>query len=247
MKHPFAVKMIHISKRYNIHHEKPTLVEKFVKVQDETFWALSDINLVINKGDRVGIVGSNGSGKTTLLKVIAGITAPTNGGIEINGRIISLIDLNAGFHPELTGEQNIYLNGMLLGMTRKEINNKIASIIRFADINQFIDTPLFTYSSGMRLRLGFAVAIHARPDILVLDENLNVGDKNFQKKTSTILQKLIRRKTTLIIVTHLLEFIRMHCQRVILIDKGKIVKDGSIRVLDEYLAQKNAGVHRNLP
>ena len=140
-----AIQLTNVSKKYEIHHEKPTLVEKFVKGPNETFWALRDINLTIKKGERVGIIGPNGSGKTTLLKIIAGITSHTTGTVETLGKIVSLIDLTAGFHADLSGYQNIFLNGMLLGLSKKEINKSIPAIIEFADIKQFIDAPLFTF------------------------------------------------------------------------------------------------------
>lgn len=202
-----AIRLSGVTKQYTIHHEKPTLVEKMVKGREEKFLALNDINLTIKKGERVGIIGPNGSGKTTLLKVIAGITTPTSGTVETRGKIVSLIDLEAGFHPDLTGIQNIYLNGMLLGMSKYDITKKLDYIIRFADIKQFIDAPLFTYSEGMKLRLGFAIAVHADPEILILDEGFSVGDKNFQIKANSKIKEFSKRKKTIIIVTHLLEII----------------------------------------
>lgn len=228
-----TIHLTNVSKKYEIHHEKPTLVEKFVKGRNETFWALQKINLTIKRGERVGIVGPNGSGKTTLLKIITGITTPTHGNVETHGRIVSLIDLEAGFHPDLTGIQNIYLNGMLLGMKREEVEAKIDAIIRFADIKQFIDAPLFTYSSGMKLRLGFSIAVHANPDILILDEGLAVGDKYFQKKSHTKLVKFFRQGKTVIFVAHLLDYLK-GCTRILIFKKGRVVKDGPIQLLNEY-------------
>ena len=197
MNNQIAIKLTGVSKLYTIHHEKPTLVEKMVKGREERFLALNDVSLTIKKGEKIGIIGPNGSGKTTLLKIIAGITTPTSGMIETHGKIVSLIDLEAGFHPDLTGEQNIYLNGMLLGMSKKEIRKMFNAIIRFADIGKFIDAPLFMYSSGMKLRLGFAVAVHANPDILILDEGFSVGDKKFQEKCNEKIDQLFRIKKTI--------------------------------------------------
>ncbi len=219
-----AITLTHVSKKYEIHHEKPTLVEKFVKGKNETFWALKDINLTIQRGEKVGIMGPNGSGKTTLLKIIAGITTPTSGMVETNGKIVSLIDLEAGFHLDLTGEQNIYLNGMLLGMNKRAIENTIDKIIAFAGIGKFIDTPLFTYSEGMKLRLGFSVAIHANPDIFLLDEGMNVGDSDFQEKTSKKIRDIYHSGKSIIIVSHWLEYIKKNCDRIITLHKGKIVQ-----------------------
>jgi len=217
-----AIQLTNISKKYDIHHEKPTLVEKFVKGRNETFWALKDINLTIKKGERVGIIGPNGSGKTTLLKIIAGITTPTSGTVQTYGKIVSLIDLEAGFHPDLSGYQNIYLNGMLLGMNKQEINSKLKSIITFADIKQFIDAPLYTYSSGMALRLGFAIAVHADPDILILDEYISAGDISFQEKIHNRIHNYVQYKKTMLIASHQLSFIQKNCNQVFKLEKEMV-------------------------
>jgi len=178
----------------------------------------------INKGEKVGIIGPNGSGKTTLLKIIAGITSQTSGKIITDGKIVSLIDLEAGFHPDLIGEQNIYLNGMVLGMSKLEIKDKISQIIDFADIGQFIDVPMFTYSEGMKLRLGFSVAVHADPDILILDESMNAWDIDFQKKAQKKIEEFFKMGKTILIVTHWLDFVRKNCNKVITLEKGRISK-----------------------
>jgi len=212
----------HVGKKYVIHHEKPTLVEKFINGKDETFLALDDINLVINKGEKVGIIGPNGSGKTTLLKIIAGITMPTGGNVETFGRIVSLIDLQAGFHPELTGYQNIFLNGMILGMHKYEIEQKFDDIIKFADIHQFIDAPVFTYSSGMMLRLGFSIAVHSNPDVLILDENLSVGDENFQVKSQKTIERFFQKGKTIVVASHWLDYLKHNCSRIIWLDSGRV-------------------------
>jgi ABC-2 type transport system ATP-binding protein len=229
--HPVAIQLTNISKKYEIHHEKPTLVEKFIKGRNETFWALKNIDLLIKKGERIGIVGPNGSGKTTLLKIIAGITTPSRGTVQTFGRIVSLIDLEAGFHQDLTGLQNIYLNGILLGMSRSELDKKTFSIIQFADIRQFIDAPLFTYSSGMALRLGFAVAVHADPTILLLDEGLSVGDKNFRKKSTNKIHELMRKNITVVMVSHQLDMMKTLCSRFIILEKGSLIDDGQQKML----------------
>jgi len=225
-----AIKLVGVSKKYEIHHEKPTLVEKFVKGRNETFWALKDVNLTIRKGEKVGIIGPNGSGKTTLLKIITGITTPTTGTVYTSGKVVSLIDLEAGFHPDLTGYQNIYLNGMLLGMAKEEITGKLGDIIAFTDIRQFIDAPFFTYSQGMKLRLSFAVAVHANPNILILDEHITAGDENFQKKSQKIIQEFFRKGITILIVSHWLEFIRNNCRRIIRAQNGRLIdQNGTAR------------------
>ena len=234
MNNQIAIKLTGVSKLYTIHHEKPTLVEKMVKGREERFLALNDVSLTIKKGEKIGIIGPNGSGKTTLLKIIAGITTPTRGTIETYGKIVSLIDLEAGFHPDLTGEQNIYLNGMLLGMSKKEIQKMFYAIIRFADIGKFIDAPLFMYSSGMKLRLGFAVAVHANPDILILDEGFSVGDKKFQEKCNEKIDQLFRIKKTVLSVSHWLEYLTKYYNRIIWIDKGTIYRDGTTNIVKHY-------------
>lgn len=225
--HPIAIKLSHVTKRYTIHHEKPTLVEKFVNGREEKFLALDNISLEIKKGERVGIIGPNGSGKTTLLKIIAGITTPTSGTVEAHGKIVSLIDLEAGFHPDLTGEQNIYLNGILLGMSKNDITKKLDRIIQFADIKQFIDAPLFTYSSGMKLRLGFSVAMHALPGIIILDEAITLGDISFQKKIINKVHEFIHTDKTIVLSTHWLQLVGSLCKRVIVLHNEKISLDAT--------------------
>lgn len=235
-----AIQLVGVGKKYEIHHEKPTLAETLVKSangrRNETFWALKNINLTIYKGENIGIIGPNGGGKTTLLKIITGITTPTTGTIHTKGSIISLIDLEAGFQPDLTGYQNIYLNGMLIGMSKQEIYKKIEAIVKFADIKQFIDAPLFTYSTGMKLRLGFSIAIHADPDILLVDEGFAVADKNFQKKSQTKFQEFKKNKT-IIFVSHWLDFIKNNCSRILLIQNGNIALEGNASIITKYLAR----------
>jgi len=228
-----------VSKKYLLYHEKPTLVENFLRIskriKKEQFTALDKIDLDIKRGERLGIIGANGSGKTTLLKIIAGITTPDAGQVEIKARVISLIDLTAGFHPELTGEENIYLNALLLGMSREEVDQKLEAIINFAGLKQFIDTAMFTYSNGMVLRLGFAIAIHAQPEILLLDEGLSIGDEKFRKKANLALIKLFKRKNfTVIIVSHIKEMIQENCKRVLYLKTGKIYQDGGLKIAQKY-------------
>lgn len=234
-----AIRLTNVTKRYTIHHEKPTLVEKFINGKGETFFALKNINLEIKNGERVGIIGPNGSGKTTLLKIIAGITSPTCGKIETNGKIVSLIDLEAGFHPDLTGIQNIFLSGMLLGMRKDEITDKLPNVIEFADIGDFIDVPLFTYSEGMKLRLGFSVAVHAAPEILILDETMWAGDMEFQKRLTAKLNEFFKAKKTILVVSHWLPYIKKNCKRMILLKEGRVARDGSVEVIDSYEKEKS--------
>jgi ABC-2 type transport system ATP-binding protein len=239
LKKESVISLHRVSKKYLLYHEKPTLVENFLRlskgIKKEQFTALDQVDLEIKRGERLGIIGANGSGKTTLLKIIAGITTPDTGKVEIKAKVISLIDLTAGFHPELTGEENIYLNAMLLGMSRAEVDRKLESIIDFAGLRQFIDTAMFTYSNGMVLRLGFAIAIHAQPEVLLLDEGLSIGDEKFRKKANRALVKLFKRKNfTVIIVSHIKEMIQGNCKRVLYLKAGKIYKDGGLEVARKY-------------
>jgi ABC-type polysaccharide/polyol phosphate transport system ATPase subunit len=222
-----AIKLVGVTKIYSIHHEKPTLAERIFDHKNENFTALKNLSLIIKKGEKVGIIGANGSGKTTLLKLITGISTPTKGEVCTFGKVVSLIDLEAGFHPELTGIQNIYLNGSVLGMSNKQISDNLDKIISFANIGKFIDVPLFTYSEGMKIRLGFSVAIHSDPDILVLDENMAVGDENFRKLCYQKLKEFYKEGKTVIIASHDLDYIKQNCNRVIELRKGKIKRSGS--------------------
>lgn len=231
-----VIKLTGVSKKYLLHHQKPTLVENLFRFdRKEEIWALKDVNLEIKKGVRLGIIGNNGSGKTTLLKIITGITSPTNGKVEINGRIATLIGLDAGFHPELTGEENIYLNGMLLGMRKIQIKNNFDKIIGFSELKEFIDVPFYTYSSGMKLRLGFSIAIHSDPDILLIDEFLGIGDQKFQRKSYRAIQKFFKGGKIVIYVSHNLNSIIKLCNNCIWLDQGKIKMFGeSKRVVKSY-------------
>jgi ABC-type polysaccharide/polyol phosphate transport system ATPase subunit len=225
MKSDIAINLKGITKEYIIHHEKPTLVEKFTSHKVEKFIALDNVDLTINKGEKVGLFGPNGSGKTTILKIISGITNPTKGKIYVCGRIISLIDLDAGFHPDLSGYQNIYLNGMLLGMSKKEINRKLYSIIQFADIKQFIDAPLYTYSLGMKLRLGFSIAIYSDPAILIFDEAIGVGDADFRKKSHKAINDISQKQgVTIVIAMQFYDYLKENTNKIVWLDHGEIIK-----------------------
>lgn len=226
-----AIKLNSISKQYLVYHQKPTFIENILqKEKQENFWALKNITLDINKGEKIGIVGDNGSGKTTLLKIISGISTPTKGSVQTQGKLVSLIDLNAGFHPELTGLENIFINGLLLGMSKKEIKEKLAQIIAFADIDKFIDAPFYTYSTGMRLRLGFSVCIHTDADIFLFDEGIYAGDLQFQKKIYRKLKELFsQKKVTFLVTTHLVEFLNKYCQKCLWIEKGKVRHFGPLK------------------
>jgi len=200
-----------------------------VQVNDpahEEFWALKDVSFNIQQGDRVGIIGRNGAGKSTLLKILSRITEPTSGRVTIKGRVASLLEVGTGFHPELTGRENIFLNGAILGMSKAEIKSKFDEIVAFAEVERFLDTPVKHYSSGMYVRLAFAVAAHLEPEILIVDEVLAVGDAQFQKKCMGKMEEVGKEGHTVIFVSHSMPTITSLCNRVILLESGKVVSDG---------------------
>ncbi len=204
----------------------------------EDFWALKDVSFEIKRGDRVGIIGRNGAGKSTLLKILSRITEPTTGRIAIKGRVASLLEVGTGFHPELTGRENIYLNGAILGMSRFEINKKFDEIVAFAEVEKFLDTPVKHYSSGMYVRLAFAVAAHLEPEILIVDEVLAVGDANFQKKCLGKMEDVADKEgRTVLFVSHNMTTVQVLCQKAILLEKGEIKITGSPKtVISQYLS-----------
>lgn len=205
-------------------------------VSEDTIWALKDVSFEVHPGVVVGIIGRNGSGKSTLLKILSRITQPTAGRIEIRGRISSLLEVGTGFHPELTGRENIFLNGAILGMSRREIKRKFDEIVDFAEIGKFLDTPVKHYSSGMYVRLAFAVAAHLEPEILILDEVLAVGDAAFQKKCLRKMGGVAKQGLTVLFVSHNMAAIRGLCEHVILLENGAVVFDGPTRAgIDRYM------------
>ena len=195
-------------------------------VQGQSVAALQDVSLEIERGEAVGIIGPNGVGKSTTLKIIAGITEPTSGHVTVNGRVSALLELGAGFHPDLTGRENIYLNAAIIGMTRHEIEQRFDAIVAFSELERFLDTPVKRYSSGMYCRLGFAVAAHADPDILLIDEVLAVGDAAFQTKCLNRMRELKETGTTILLVSHALPRVRRLCERTVLLHGGRVVVDG---------------------
>lgn len=207
------------------------------KDSKEGFWALKDLNFEIKKGDRVGIIGHNGAGKSTLLKVLSQITTPTEGNIKINGRVASLLEVGTGFHPEMTGRENIYMNGAILGMKKSEIDKKVDQIIEFSEIGEHIDTPVKRYSSGMYVRLAFAVAAHLDSDILIADEVLAVGDAAFQKKALGKMNELSTGEgRTVLFVSHNMAQVKKLCNKGILLDHGKVLLNGNLdEVVDAYI------------
>ena len=219
-----------VEKYYLLQHQKTLkeMIDAFFKKKKtlERVHALKNINLKIKKGESLGIIGKNGAGKSTLLKLIAGVSQPTKGKIKVTGRVVPLIELGAGFHPELTGRENIFLNGVILGLSEKEIKAKMKEIINFSEIEKFIDTPVKFYSSGMYMRLAFSISVFVEPEILLVDEILAVGDTYFQKKCLDKMIEFKKRGVTIVFVSHNLEAIKNFCSRAVYLKEGKIIFDG---------------------
>ncbi|MEM9264995.1 MAG: ABC transporter ATP-binding protein [Cyanobacteria bacterium P01_F01_bin.13] len=215
--------------------------KSFTPPNQEEFWALKDLSFEIKQGEVVGIIGRNGAGKSTLLKILSRITEPTTGRVRLKGRVASLLEVGTGFHPELTGRENIFLNGAILGMSRAEINHKFDEIVDFAEISKFLDTPVKRYSSGMYVRLAFSVAAHLDPEILIIDEVLAVGDIQFQKKCLQKLERIEDSNRTIVFVSHNMATVKGLCSRALLIKEGKIIKDDTPEIVStDYLADAKA-------
>ena len=228
-----ALRLAGVSKRYWKINDTPTLIGRALEAAGRTsgrsreeFWALRDIDLEVATGERVGVIGRNGAGKSTMLRMLAGITAPSAGVVTVRGRVAPLLSVGVGFHPELTGRENIYVNGTVLGLSRAEIARRFDEIVDFAAIDRFIDTPVKFYSSGMFVRLGFAVAVVATPDVLIVDEVLAVGDVSFQQKCFDRMQLVADGGTTVLVVSHNIAGIRALCPRTVLLHQGRTVVDG---------------------
>lgn len=249
MKDTIALSVEHVSKRYTIGMRKNesfrgslnALFNKNAYDTSREFWALKDVSFEVNKGDVVGIIGRNGAGKSTLLKLLSQITRPTEGIIKLNGRVASLLEVGTGFHQELTGRENIYLNGTILGMTREEVKAKFDEIVAFSGIEKFIDTAVKHYSSGMYVRLAFAVAAHLEPEILIIDEVLAVGDAEFQKKCLGKMQDVAGEGRTVLFVSHNMAAVKTLCTKGIVLNQGKVVGMGEIQdCLDRYFNLEKA-------
>ncbi len=231
------LKLEHVSKRYRIRQERATqasnpLVRRLQALvrHSADFWAVRDVSFEVRRGEALGIIGHNGAGKSTILKLLSNITTPTSGEITIAGRLSSLIEVGSGFHPELTGRENVFLSGSILGMRRREIREKLDDIIEFAEVRQFVDTPVKRYSSGMYVRLGFAIAAHLDPDILLLDEVLAVGDASFQQKCFDVFHRMRDEGRTILFVTHDMGAVKKFCHRALLIERG----EGGRRATERY-------------
>ena len=251
------IEVHHISKRFKIYHQQPYLslrdlmtqafrrmvkrtsvqTDKIHPPSSENFWALKEVSFNVYEGESVGIIGRNGAGKSTLLKILSRITPPTKGYVILRGRMASLLEVGTGFHPELTGRENVYFNGAILGMKRAEVKRKFDEIVDFAGVEKFIDTPLKHYSSGMQLRLSFAVAAFLEAEILVVDEVLAVGDVGFQKKCLGKMEEVTQKEgRTVLFVSHNMGAVKSLCQKAIWIDRGEMMKEGNVSVvIDQYI------------
>jgi len=241
-----AVVVDHVSKRYRLYHERNQSLKATAmrrrRTRYEEFWALSDVSFEIGTGKTFGLIGENGSGKSTLLKCIARILRPESGRIAVDGRLSALLELGAGFHPELSGRENVYLNGAILGLSRRDLDARFDDIVAFSGLEQFIDTPVKGYSSGMYVRLGFAVAINVEPDVLLVDEVLAVGDAEFQQRCAEKFDELRHDGRTIVIVTHAMDSIRNLCDEVALLEHGKLLALGpAATVINDY----EDSVHQN--
>lgn len=238
-----VIEFSQVSKRFILRHDRPRSFQELAinllrrNGQREEFWALRDISFALTRGQSLGIIGQNGAGKSTLLRLIARILEPTTGHVTARGRISALLELGAGFHPDLTGRENIYLNGSLLGLSRREMARKYESIVRFAELERFIDIPLKHYSSGMFMRLGFAVAVHVDPEILLIDEVLAVGDRSFQAKCLERIHQFRQQGKTIVFVSHDLNAVVALCDRVLWLENGRVMGDGVAReIVSRYMA-----------
>jgi ABC-type polysaccharide/polyol phosphate transport system ATPase subunit len=231
--HPYPIVFDDVVQRFRVIQERhDTLREAFARIRQRRttyhdFEAVKHVSFQVSKGEVVGIIGRNGSGKSTLLKLVAGVYTPTSGQVHVHGSIAPLIELGAGFHHELTGRENILLNGLLLGLSKRQVQEREAKIIEFAELGEFIDSPVKQYSSGMYMRLAFSVATEVDPDILIIDEILGVGDTGFQAKCFERIERFRRAGKTILFVAHSMDIIRKLCHRVLLLHAGRLVEDGS--------------------
>ncbi|HYH06837.1 MAG TPA: ABC transporter ATP-binding protein [Thermoanaerobaculia bacterium] len=242
----FSISLENVSKDYRLWGRssqfatlKSALLKRELKLApDAAVAALKNVSFAVDRGEAFGVIGRNGSGKSTLLKLVSGILKPTRGKVVVNGRIAALIELGAGFHPEITGRENIYINGIMLGLSRREIDQRFDRIVEFSGIADFLDQPVKTYSSGMYVRLGFAVAVHVDPDVLLIDEVLAVGDEEFSARCIAKIQEMKYRGVTLLFVTHQLDQVRNLCDRALWLDHGQVEAIGDpLRVVDAYLQE----------
>ena len=239
-----AIEVDNVSMKFNLSREKVDSLKDYIfktikrEIQYNEFWALKNVSFSVEKGDRVGILGLNGAGKSTLLKVISGVFKPTEGHVDKHGKMVPLLELGAGFDPQYTGKENIYLYGAMLGYTKKFIDSKYDEIVEFSELQKFMDVPVKNYSSGMKSRLGFSIATVVEPKILILDEVLSVGDAKFRKKSEKKIMSMFDSGVTVLFVSHSLEQVQRLCNKAMILEKGKLIAYGDIDPISEQYSKK---------
>ena len=242
-----AIEVDNVSMKFNLSKEKVDSLKDYVikmikgQIQYNEFWALKNVSFSVEKGDRVGILGLNGAGKSTLLKVISGVFKPTEGHVDKHGKMVPLLELGAGFDPQYTGKENIYLYGAMLGYTKKFIDSKYDEIVEFSELQKFMDVPVKNYSSGMKSRLGFSIATVVEPKILILDEVLSVGDAKFRKKSEKKIMSMFDSGVTVLFVSHSLEQVQRLCNKAMILEKGKLIAYGDIAPISEQYSKMIGG------
>lgn len=242
-----AIEVDNVSMKFSLSREKVDSLKDYIfktikrEIQYNEFWALKNVTFTVEKGDRVGILGLNGAGKSTLLKVISGVFKPTEGHVEKHGKIVPLLELGAGFDPQYTGKENIYLYGAMLGYTKKFIDSKYNEIVEFSELKKFMDVPVKNYSSGMKSRLGFAIATVVEPKILILDEVLSVGDAKFRKKSENKILSMFDSGVTVLFVSHSLEQVKRLCNKAMILEKGQLIAYGDIDPISEQYSEMIGG------
>ena len=242
-----AIEVDNVSMKFNLSREKVDSLKDYIfktikrEIQYNEFWALKSVSFSVEKGDRVGILGLNGAGKSTLLKVISGVFKPTEGHVDKHGKMVPLLELGAGFDPQYTGKENIYLYGAMLGYTKKFIDSKYDEIVEFSELQKFMDVPVKNYSSGMKSRLGFSIATVVEPKILILDEVLSVGDAKFRKKSEKKIMSMFDSGVTVLFVSHSLEQVQRLCNKAMILEKGKLIAYGDIDPISEQYSKMIGG------
>lgn len=242
-----AIEVDNVSMKFNLSREKVDSLKDYIfktikrEIQYNEFWALKNVSFSVEKGDRVGILGLNGAGKSTLLKVISGVFKPTEGHVDKHGKMVPLLELGAGFDPQYTGKENIYLYGAMLGYTKKFIDSKYDEIVEFSELQKFMDVPVKNYSSGMKSRLGFSIATVVEPKILILDEVLSVGDAKFRKKSEKKIMSMFDSGVTVLFVSHSLEQVQRLCNKAMILEKGKLIAYGDIHPISEQYSKMIGG------
>ena len=242
-----AIEVDNVSMKFNLSREKVDSLKDYIfktikrEIQYNEFWALKNVSFSVEKGDRVGILGLNGAGKSTLLKVISGVFKPTEGHVDKHGKMVPLLELGAGFDPQYTGKENIYLYGAMLGYTKKFIDSKYDEIVEFSELQKFMDVPVKNYSSGMKSRLGFSIATVVEPKILILDEVLSVGDAKFRKKSEKKIMSMFDSGVTVLFVSHSLEQVQRVCNKAMILEKGKLIAYGDIDPISEQYSKMIGG------